>query len=288
VGILIDDIEARVDRSLNDFSTPIILNGQPAGSGTFIKSDGIFGILTARHVIHNPKDRSRTFDFSITSDQQLGLSLINHRGHSFILPMCVLSAVDVGPVVKDDAGPDISVIVLPEANVGSIAARKSFIDISILTEERIDKCSSANGVWYVAGFPQFYQRVSEFQPGPVRSTYIPMLTLRSEIRQWSQKDGFDYLQFGIDALKLVHTTERLGDVTTPNTFGGLSGGGVWKIPTKSSPNGGAPLLLPGEALLAGVAFYEIRNEKGMLKELRCHGPRSIYMEVRDALLRSRR
>src|SRR5271169_6870325 len=76
-------LRLEIDQWLLASSTALILDGELAGSGTFIRSGKTYGILTAHHVIHNPHDRSRRFDFSAGSSQELGLVVIDKRNHSF-------------------------------------------------------------------------------------------------------------------------------------------------------------------------------------------------------------
>ena len=56
----------------------------------------------------------------------------------------------------------------------------------------------------------------------------------------------------------------------PESFGGMSGGGLWHVvPSESAPTGEFKLELEG------VAFYQSAPTDGR-RVIRCHGRQSIY------------
>jgi hypothetical protein len=59
-------------------------------------------------------------------------------------------------------------------------------------------------------------------------------------------NGFDYIELGCD---------RSSSASVPDSFGGVSGGGVWKVEI-DSPDGSAGSEILGEVILCGVAFYQ--------------------------------
>ena len=76
------------------------------------------------------------------------------------------------------------------------------------------------------------------------------------------KDGFDYLEFAVDS----GTKHYEG----PTSFKGFSGGGLWHILADKNP------------VLSGVAFWQspLDGDKRIVK---CHGRKSIYQRVIDAV-----
>jgi len=142
-------LRLQIDNFLMDFSTPLILDGELAGSGTFIKCGKLRGILTAHHVVHNPKDSKRRFDFSGGRNQQLALAVVDKRSHSFVVPVAALNCVDVGEPSEEgneSYGPDISVIILPERVAADIEVRKLFLNVSIHRSKRTSDCQSPDGL----------------------------------------------------------------------------------------------------------------------------------------------
>jgi len=273
------DLCLQIDHFLMSFSSPLILDGTLAGSGTFIKCGRVYGILTAHHVVHNPRDSSRAFDFSAGSKQQLSLSITDKRSHSFTIPMSVLDSIDVGIPKGANVGPDLSVIVLPEVQARSIAIRKSFIDISVKRRKRMRKCLSAVGGWCAIGFPHCYTRPHESSTDAKRVTYIPSITLYSHITRRFEKHGFDFLRFN------VKQAEMRGNIEAPPSYGGMSGGGVWKVCILRDVNTSTYSVDVEGTNLAGVAFYQTLP-KGKPERLVCHGWKSIYGNVYRKLSRA--
>jgi hypothetical protein len=265
-----------IDQFLMDFSTPLILDGVPAGSGTFIKCGKLHGILTAYHVVHNPKYRSRVFNFSGESAQQLGLTVINRRSHTFVIPMSHLFCVDIGKPRRKDSGPDLSVIVLPEVRARDIAIHKSFTDISFKRKKRMAKCDAVDGGWCAVGFAQQYTRPHESSDATRRVTYIPSLTLYTGRPRQRVKFGFDFLH-----LNVTHSQMR-GNADLPLSYGGMSGGGVWKVRVRKDAKTSALSLDVEGTILAGVIFCQ-RLVKNRPRSLLCHGWKSVYRKVYHAL-----
>lgn len=82
---------------------------------------------------------------------------------------------------------------------------------------------------------------------------------------------------GYDLLEIEVTYDR--NITPPDSFSGMSGGGLWRVYCSSEDNG--PLSVQ-EKRLIGIAFYEsdLADEK---RTITCHGPKSLYGELVDAI-----
>jgi hypothetical protein len=269
-------LRLEIDKLLLASSTALILDGELAGSGTFIKCGSTYGILTAHHVIHNPHDRLRRFDFSAGSSQELGLVVIDKRNHSFTIPMPLLSCVDIGIPQDEGSGPDLSVVVLPEVRARDIAVRKSFTDISVKRAERIEQCQTPVGGWCGVGFAQCYTRPHESSTDTRRVTFIPSLTLYSQIVRNFTIDDFDYVHLNVMCPQMSE------DIEPPSSFAGMSGGGIWHVRVARDPKTSGVFLDVEGTILAGVMFYQTFWENKP-KELRCHAWKSIYQKVYEAL-----
>ncbi len=265
---LLDSVANFVSR----FSTPLILNDSLAGSGTFIKCGRTHGILTAHHVVHNPKDRSRRFDFSWISPQRLGLPLVN-RPHLFDLPMRSLVCVDVGVPTDEYSGPDLAVLILPESEIGKVTGRMSFVDISVKREERLAEALAPNGLWAVAGSPAYCQRTLGPSHGFGTVVDHPCAVAYAAIGERADDGEFDFLHLNFHASS--------GD-EMPSSFEGMSGGGVWKLRLQQNRETLALTVDFNATILAGVCFYEILSQKKP-EALRCHGGKSIYQKVYEKL-----
>src|SRR5262249_13004075 len=84
----------------------------------------------------------------------------------------------------------------------------------------------------------------------------------------TQRDEHDVFTFDV--------TEQ-EDFKLPASFGGASGGAIWKFYVKDKD--GAPTVI--ESRLVGVAFFETPVDGKMI--VTCHGPKSIYGALADAV-----
>lgn len=253
------------------FSTVLILDGYFAGSGTFIKWGDQHGILTAHHVVHNPRDSSRRFSF--TGTQKLALQVEENREHWFDLDLRTCRRVDVGVPITDEKGPDLSVIVLPSVGIGTLKAKKEFYDISINSEQKLDKALVNTGAFLFSGCPQ---EKSDDMLGPTPgsrkliSTHAGACTLPNHRYE---EAGFDFLELNVS----YHPESEALD-----SFAGMSGGGVWRIPLFKHLSEPVEKVTFSEIILAGVVFYETEIEAGK-RRIRCHGAKSIFVNALQAL-----
>jgi hypothetical protein len=86
----------------------------------------------------------------------------------------------------------------------------------------------------------------------------PYLTLRSS---HALRQDFDYIDVGID--------NTLPDVA--KRFGGVSGGGLWKVYIYKSSDGN----LDSFEVLVGVVYWEEPFDDDGALMVRCHGPQTI-------------
>ena len=268
------DLPERVMQQTTRYSVPLFLDGGLAGSGTFIKCGGVHGIITAYHVVHNPLVRTRRFDFTSGSTQRLVLGIADIASH-FYLEMRHLRCVDVGVPRDDYSGPDLAVIVFPDGDpkLAEIRARKLFYDISLHRGQRKAEALVDDGLWVLVGNPARMQTLEPASHGfdsVIDSEGIAIFTLVSKREDDSL---FDFVH-------LVMSGLRMRDL--PENFGGMSGGGVWRVPLLKKKDDPTPKIYLGNELLAGVAFFQtaIRNDTC---EIRCHAAKSIYERVYEAL-----
>ena len=83
--------------------------------------------------------------------------------------------------------------------------------------------------------------------------------------------GYTYIKVGIGYVP---------PAAPPKSFAGVSGGGLWVVPTVVNSEG--ELDLNGTPVLAGVAFRQFQRG-GVVKSIRCHGPQDIYGIARDTI-----
>jgi hypothetical protein len=252
----------KIGREINDYTVAFIAlkNGElrPAGSGILVSFRDSYYVLTAAHVWHgrqNKEDGLRRADriliplkekqstrFSITRDQ--------------IVPF--------GPEIPpewNEWGPDIIMLRLPSERIGSIQATgRSFYNLSKKKEMKVNCVETVflmgapaeRGIFTEAGaFPEIQAMLLTKATGPY-------LTLRSS---HALRQDFDYIDVGID--------NTLPDVA--KRFGGVSGGGLWKVYIYKSSDGN----LDSFEVLVGVVYWEEPFDDDGALMVRCHGPQTI-------------
>jgi hypothetical protein len=71
---------------------------------------------------------------------------------------------------------------------------------------------------------------------------------------------------------------RFRSPTDAQSFGGVSGGGLWKVQIYGDPSSDK---IASTAILEGVAFYASNVSDGT-GTIRCHGPKSIRRAMQEA------
>lgn len=234
-----------------------------AGSGTLVQVDDRHGILTAYHVL----------DY-LRNTKEIGLILATRFEPSLHSPMLkaeVLRPLKIAQGRKQSEGPDLGLLILPEADVGLLKAKKSFYNLSRYRERVLDNPPAHNeGIWFLCGFAG--ELTSELLP---ERGYARVKVFWGDCGVgWVDREycvgEFDYFEF----------EARYGGINEPpQSFGGFSGGGLWQVPLIRTPAGA---LKPKELLLSGVAFYQsARTEERRL--IKCHGRRSVYLHATQAV-----
>ena len=83
-------------------------------------------------------------------------------------------------------------------------------------------------------------------------------------------NGFDLIDF-----EFTHGP----GTNTPVSFGGVSGGGLWRVFPSGDDDGRYSSIEPVE--LRGVVFYQTDETNGRGGIISCHGPQGIYGRLVD-------
>lgn len=212
------------------------------GSGTLVELGNSRYILTAAHVWDSIKKYDQV-EFAARPDQFNRIAPLETRN---------IKAHSLPRQTKEygQYGPDLCLLKLPASQAGYLAAFKNFHNLDKRTRESSDLRSSVDVRWILSGVPaewgSFSSNVSKF----VHISFV-----------WENDDGVRlFEQDGMDFVDLESKTSGPGS-SAPSSFGGVSGGGLWRLEGQSMPK------------LQGVAFYEF-FEKDRQK-VRCHGWKSI-------------
>lgn len=234
------------------------------GSGTLVESDGVYGILTANHVIE-----------ALTETGVIGLilsSVLFPAEHRYTLRVGHLKMVPVvrRPTYCESEGPDLGVVVLPSTYLGTIKARKSFYNLSSSRDEILTTPLANNiGIWFLCGSPSELTTEEDPRGGFGRVKRFYGLFGAGGVQKGYTSGKYDYLEFYV----------RCGKNQLPESYGGISGGGLWQVPIQRSPDG---KLKAKEPILSGVAFYQSSMANHM-RSIKCHGRKSIYKVMYDVM-----
>jgi hypothetical protein len=250
-GILRDDksgLRERVVRNLGDFTVALlaICNGSNerlalAGTGTLVVIDKAHFILTARHV----------WDEVLSKADQIGLTLKPEIDHKYGVARKEFAVFGLPkPAEWNEWGPDLVLLRIPAESVGTIGAYKSYWNVQRL----IDINAEVLEVTVLMGTPA---ALGEFNDTHAELTITGMF-LGPEKAQ--ERDGFDYLDYEMD----------LSYPEVPRNFGGVSGGGVWRVFLFCSRGE----EIDWKMSFHGTAYYQLQIVDNH-RTIRCHGPKTI-------------
>jgi hypothetical protein len=230
------------------------------GTATFVMAAGRPSILTAAHVWNAlPGDR-------------FALSLEPNRP---------LLAVEKDVVVRrtlltgssEEWGPDLALLAIPEPLVSAIKVHKAFYDLDRRREAVMNgPARFADGFWGVYGAPAEHS-VFDADEATLR---VGLFACSDPPR--FEREGFDYVELPIDRTTRAHL---------PGSYGGISGAGLWRFDVIADGLTARPdrtISLGDGVDLEGVAFFEEFTAKDRVKGvIRCHGRKSVYARLVDAI-----
>lgn len=230
---------------------PILL-----GSGVLVSAGKTHAILTAHHVIE-----------CLEKNNHLGLLLgksekansINTQGFGFR---------KIARGNEDSSGPDLGAVILAPNISSSIAAKKSFFNLDLYYDQMLTNPPELNaGFWISQGYLDERTAVTKDTDRNGITITFNLFNGLGSPEYIEPVDRFDYFKYPIVPPR-----------TSPVSWGGMSGGGLWQIPLKRQ-SGNLTYLKP---LLSGVLFYE-QLEKGIVSHLKCHARKSIYEIAYDCI-----
>ena len=214
------------------------------GSGVLIKQGELYGILTCAHV----NDHLRELN------QPVGLVRLNRglAGQAGILNMNEVVSYRVGEEPWTAGTLDLAFIHLPAHLVGNIAKDSVFLDIERnYTKPEPDPCSSLVRTHSVFGL------VEEFTGATTRDKGMATTALKGVLTPGTLLDLF----------AVNPTLECFADnfADLPGSFGGTSGGGLWRVYLRQREDGGFEVI---HYRLIGIAS---REEGGPPPRIACQG-----------------
>jgi hypothetical protein len=249
-----NDLRQRIVRSLGSSTIALFaLYGQAnerlelAGSGTLVCVGDSHYILTAAHV----------WEEILKHAPRLGITMTDEIGHKTPIDIATLVPTILKPQNSswNEWGPDVAVLRIPSEYVGAIEAFHVFEHLEAplrpLNAESLE-------AWIVIGNPK---ELGTFTDN--RATV--QISGRFVSPQSHERAEYDYFDFEMNA-----------DALGVKSFGGLSGGGLWRVLVYNSPETGK---IDWAQRLKGVVFWEFPAKDGSCS-IRCHGPKSLDLLMR--------
>jgi hypothetical protein len=176
-----------------------------AGTGTLVFLEGAHYILTATHV----------WDTMLVDADELGFTIRTGRGmpNTFSIAIRTMRPPIAFPRDQDceEWGPDLALLRIPDLYVGTIEAFRSFYNMS--ATKKILKDTDHLETWMLCGAPAVLGTSSETE------VYACGRAFQVELESVHRRDGFDFVDV------LAHWPSP----SDPVQFGGVSGGGLWKL-----------------------------------------------------------
>lgn len=228
-----------------------------AGSGTLVSVGPMSGLLTAAHVVK-----------CLGNKGQVGFVHFDGRGqvHKPVIDLAVLERLTICGETFGPNGPDLAFLRLPLSTVATLQARSNFLnllaqgDTARCPEPPADTLMTAVvgvvGEWTENLRHKSFESIKRFT----------LLAAGGRIASKREHNGHDLLDF-----------ERVlpKDQLVPSSYGGVSGGGLWRVYVCQSEQ-----II--ETRLLGFAFYQSPLSEGS-RLITCHGPRSVYGHLIDAM-----
>ncbi len=253
-----------ISRVVSDYTIGFVrldnnLDVRALGSGSLVTIGPIHGVLTAAHVA-DALPEGGNFKIFIANESQADFrkrlieiehaDLVKIRGKSY------------GPL-----GPDLAFIRLSENSVAKLSATNSFFNLLKRQNDVLaEKIPTERYVDALVGIVDEFTKDFSTPAKPLQKEFGGIF-YGGEADFIAKSDrGFDLIEFKV---------AKDADVPRPSSFGGVSGGGLWRFyfDEKNSVV---------ERRLIGVPFFE--KLVGASQVVVCDGPNSIYKALIDSVL----
>ena len=234
------------------------------GSGTLVKCRNLRGILTCGHVFE-----------AVATQNEIGILLYpvvstTRQQFKIDVPEFVSDSIIFSATPKSADGPDLAFIPLPDQHAENLASLGTFVDLDIgktraFTSVPVDEeCFEA-----VSGAIQDLTPPLRIEDKKAVQEISGLMNVGNVISTVTL-NGFDIVTF---------QPNPGPNFKLPASYGGTSGGGIWRVLVKKQENG---CYSHRQNKLIGVAFWEtdLPNRK-----IIGHGPESICENLLDEINR---
>lgn len=221
------------------------------GSGTLVHVGERYGVLTAAHVTD-----------VIGADDKISI-LLGATGEMYEEHRTHLSMVRLRDVQEPEWGPDLAFLTFSDAVLGSefrsVVDRFGHVFYDVTRVPNAAEDLPSRGLFVISGAPEADARFDG------NHRFVVGEGLISAELALHRRGEFDYLDF---------QDEWSIEQTPAFSWGGVSGGGLWRLFVRDGAVGGG-VELSSRPQLIGVAFWEPPDSGAPRSYIRCHGPSSI-------------
>jgi hypothetical protein len=227
-----------------------------------IDIEGHRGVLTAKHVAD-----------CLKYSEKIGL-VFSSNLHGCEIEKNYIQIINVQGSSLESKDLDLSIIIIPDNFLGTIRAHKSFFNISLHRNTILQSSVVTNdGIWALCGLPGEYETTEEPQQGfDVVYVYTFSCIFMNKIENEYRCDEYDLLTARI-------SYDNADRTVVPDSFGGVSGGGLWKFELYRV-DGRSEVR---NNMLLGVAFYQTALNDNT-RYIRFYGWNSIYKTAYNAVI----
>ena len=267
LGELPETVKEAAARDIADYSigfvrverTPRGLDAVLLGSGTLVSIGTTYAVLTAHHVVSL---LPRTGRLGLILSPSLQQQTVDTQGITYL---------QIARGTIDADGPDLGAIVLGPSIAGAIAAKKTFFNLDLRRDQMFqDPPHLRDGFWFVNGFIHEKTIEEPGKDGYDRIKKFYNLSGAGGPEESVVAGDYDYFSFPVS---------YGGRSVAPESFEGMSGGGLWQVPLKRNDQGEIVHKTP---LLSGVVFYQVPTTETDCG-VKCHGRQSVYRVAYEAI-----
>jgi hypothetical protein len=231
-----------------------MVGSRPVGSGTLVEFSGIRGVVTAAHVAEY-----------ICGMQEVGLLLFSpgKTAEALSLKGEVLDATYVRGPSYGPEGPDLAFLRLPQEVEDRVAATKAFFN-SAVRWHRPQGRNDQEQLFVLTGLLAEAAIDHGIVGGSHKSEQSAIIATGRLADHRKDQSGVDLLDFHRD---------QDPDNPPPDSYGGVSGGGLWRVRDEELGN-----------TLIGVAYYENEADQTGHRVIKCHWPLSVHEVLYLAVL----
>lgn len=224
-----------------------------AGSGSFVRFRNAVGILTAGHVL------------DLYDDGDLLGIVVETEEHLFSVPLNHTTRMREYSGQRDGSLPDVAFVGVPPHAIAIIESKKMvFYNLEMRQEQILAAPPDLGiGAWAICGAAGEKTWNEEPVHGSGRIQCFYSQVGLTAVRAMPDDGAWDSLAGSVNY--------GACSSDTPQSFSGFSGGGLWRIGLRRSPDG---TIEPKDFLLCGVACYQ-SDVSDMKREIVCHGPRGL-------------